>query len=127
MEREWDGANNAYDRYYSGFIYDLTIWNVAKDFAADIQSTITLCDCDSGGITDDACIANSCISTCAFGNFQDGAVCTACDPTCNGNCVRSGDGVYCNLCDNMICTECDTFTSPGNCSTCATNAEQNVA
>ena len=129
MERVWDGsASNEPGRFFNGFIYELTVWNLQKDFTADILSTFSLCDCDVGGVANDACLSTgNCISTCAMDTFQDGASCTACDVSCNGNCVRTGTGVNCNLCDNMICDTCDTFLSPGDCQTCATNAELTTA
>ena len=108
-------------KHLTGYIYDLIVYNVAKTVTW-VQSRSQLCTCDSVPNTPcpdvDMDSTGTCISNCPIDTYGDS--CDACHPTCGGNCVRDGDGVNCRLCDNRLCTKCETFDNPGTCFECVT-------
>jgi hypothetical protein len=97
--------------YFTGYLYELEVYNVAKD-ATFLQNLV------ADTCTDNACpfcplaLSGSCISKCALDELPPN--CTDCDSSCT-NC-RHADN--CELCTNALCTLCNTFELDSVCTEC---------
>ena len=90
---------------FTGFLYQFLMYAYPQDV-----STLTATMCATSSDT-------SCLWNCDIGYYLSGSTCTTCSGTCTGGCVRGTD---CNLCSDVICSSCTSFTSA--CTTCLSNA-----
>ncbi|CAG9314446.1 unnamed protein product [Blepharisma stoltei] len=107
-------SSSAFGNYFSGFIWDLKIWNKAVDFSSLYSLTCSqcsLCPIDNSG---------ACIPNCPISEYWDGMKCSSCTNECLSlGCVRYDN--TCNLCNNVICSVCNDFIA-GSCLRCKANA-----
>ncbi|CAG9312421.1 unnamed protein product [Blepharisma stoltei] len=93
--------------YFTGFIYNYKLWNVAVfDFSTQLNEI-----CGSG-------LLASCLWECDIIDYSVSSACINCDAGCSLGCTRNGS---CNICDDPLCSVCTGFAS-NKCTTCATNA-----
>ena len=90
---------------FTGFIYIFQMC-IYPETTASLSATM----CTSSSQT-------SCLWNCDITHYLSGTSCTACSNSCTGGCVRSTD---CNLCSDLLCSVCSSFTAV--CSTCITTA-----
>ncbi|CAG9310521.1 MLEC_2 [Blepharisma stoltei] len=99
--------------FYTGFLWSFAVYNSQKS-AADL---ILFSSCSGCSVCPIA-LANVCLPDCELSNYWDGTSCQACQTQCNWGCVRYDKN--CNLCQDVICSVCDDYSSV--CITCMTNA-----
>ncbi|CAG9335769.1 unnamed protein product [Blepharisma stoltei] len=104
------------DGFFKGFIYDIQIFNSAKEISYLAQSR-----CFETCL---ACLPTQvCIPNCGIDEFWSGSQynnCTACNSNCHLGCKDSLPN--CNLCFNSICEHCTDYASD-TCTSCVQNAE----
>lgn len=95
---------------YLGYIYGVSIVNVAKSMTEIAQKRGSCSDCAVCPLS-----TSSCLSTCKFTEYVDSqGNCKSCPVTCKYGCTRPET---CNLCDDSLCYKCSTF-DPNTCIVC---------
>lgn len=108
---------STYSSFFSGFMWSISLYN--KEMS--ISEMILFSTCAGCSLCPFE-LSNVCIPDCALSHYWDGSACQACQPQCQTSwgCVRSD--IHCNLCQDLLCKECDDYTT--TCITCKTNAHK---
>jgi len=110
--------------FYSGYIYELQMYNVEKGSSGSIVSRVAS-GCESNTCTFCPALTDvstsTCINTCPLDDLPPD--CTDCENGCD-NC-RHADN--CELCTNALCTLCNTFASDSVCFGCVDFAIENAS
>ncbi|OMJ87110.1 hypothetical protein SteCoe_11260 [Stentor coeruleus] len=94
------GSDSTFEKIYTGFIYNLDIYQNIPNVTKIVQSNCLGCNyCQIG---------SSCIPSCNIGEFYDNInkKCSNCPKECPDIC-RSSDS--CDLCVDNYCTSCKTY------------------
>ncbi|CAG9335172.1 unnamed protein product [Blepharisma stoltei] len=110
--RDQSSTNLKLGKYSSsgfvGFLYSFQLWNVRISDFLSILNGFSFCG---------AGLKSSCLSTCSYSAYQDGASCLSCS-SCTKGCVR---GNSCNICYDILCLVCSGFGA-GKCTQCISSA-----
>ena len=102
-----------YTSSWVGSLYSFVVYSQAVT-PSDLSSA-----CDSSTWACSVCpSAQVCLDTCTASTWWNGTACEQCDVCAYQSCVRLD--AQCNLCQDFICLECDSFGS--GCSLCKSNA-----
>ena len=108
-------ASGAFSTYYTGFIYEIRLYNDLIDPASLISTSCSGCS---------HCLASSsCLPNCPISYYYTSATCSLCKASCaSTSCVRYDTS--CNLCSDALCSVCSDYTSL--CTTCKSGASNNA-
>lgn len=96
------GFLNRYIAGYLGYIYQVSLVNVAKTMA---EMTLKRGHCSGCAVCPVS--TNTCLSTCKYTEFVDSqGLCQPCKSSCKYGCTRADS---CNLCEDDLCYKCTTF------------------
>ncbi|CAG9321678.1 unnamed protein product [Blepharisma stoltei] len=102
--------------FYTGFIWDLKIYNVIPSstlYSSSCSGGCAYCPLDNSG---------NCLPNCQVSQYPSSGSCSNCDSSCSHiGCANSNSD--CNLCQDQKCEVCSDYTS--TCTTCKTNAYLN--
>ncbi|CAG9335153.1 unnamed protein product [Blepharisma stoltei] len=108
----YTGTKSTLSSGFTGFLYDLNIYNVENLQYSDYTTSSCTSPCTS-------CPSDhNCPNSCPLLQYYDGSSCANCMGSCTKGCRYTDT---CGLCKTKQCYECTSFS--GSCSSCITNAE----
>ena len=95
------GVLYGYENFYTGFIWDLCIYSLAK---TEFTDTIISDSCEAGECF--TCPISTCLIQCDLDFYLEEGVCEECLSTCEEGCIR---GENCNTCVDPECAQCENW------------------